>query len=101
MSLVLLFLLLLFCSAWSSDDAYATRARTQGTFNNENRWSLEPVEAETIQSISDLTDGVYSVELVGGRSQCLRNRKGANSIFAYIQLLGSFISYHHRGKCAL
>ena len=77
------------CVVWTSGlvaVAKNTGLRENYFFDSE-KWRLVPAENGTITSLSDLTTGVYSIQLSGERPDCKLDSEGpGTAIFARRQV---------------
>ena len=79
-------LLVLLSTPWNRNCVTATASKS--FLLDDNRWTLEPREAKIIQSVADLTDGVYAFELSVTRPGCLAiggGKQGMYYFFLYIK----------------
>ena len=78
--------LLTLCVALAWGLGVLARTPRQGTneYFNTDTWSLVASDNNTITSLSDLKDGVYSIQLSGVRSGCGLDSKGPGMIMMFM-----------------
>ena len=74
-------LLVLLSTPWNRNLVTATTSKS--FLLDDNRWTLEPREAKIIQSVAEVTDGVYSFELSVTRPGCVAIGGGKKGMYYF------------------
>ena len=75
-------LLVLLSTPWNPSLVIATTSKS--FLLDDNQWVLEPREAKIIQSVAEVTDGVYSFELAVTRQGCLAIGGGEQGMYYFL-----------------
>jgi len=75
-------LVVLFCTI--VEDVSARSKNVKDVYFDENTSKLIPTDNQVVQSLADLSDGVYSLELSTTRSSCVSSGKG-------VCLMGNYV----------
>lgn len=77
-----------------SDIVHAASKDVKGAYFNENMWTLVESEDESVHTLSDLRDGVYSLELAATRSGCQPSGPGTSGVMSLLSFLLHHLLFH-------